>query len=174
MKRLADDSGDTVFLLIRSGLDGVCLDRHEGLFPIKVLTLNVGMRRPLGASAGAVALLMNMPEPQATAILQANNKRFLQFKIPPQVAAETLKEANHQGFAINNELTIRGQRGVAVPCLNPEGQPIAALSIAAITRRMTRARLPELVSLLKEEARHIEQQYAMLSNGSSPTIRKVY
>src|SRR5665647_3143210 len=33
--RLAEKTGDTVFLAIRSGADSVCIDRVEGSFPIK-------------------------------------------------------------------------------------------------------------------------------------------
>ena len=48
LSRIAEATGDTVFLTQRSGLDAVCLDRHEGTFPIKTFTLEIGMRRPLG------------------------------------------------------------------------------------------------------------------------------
>jgi DNA-binding IclR family transcriptional regulator len=50
--RLADRTGDTVFLTLRSGYDAVCIDRREGSFPIRALVLDVGTRRPLGVGAG--------------------------------------------------------------------------------------------------------------------------
>jgi hypothetical protein len=46
LARIAEATGDTVFLTQRSGLDAVCLDRREGAFPIKTFTLEVGRRRP--------------------------------------------------------------------------------------------------------------------------------
>jgi DNA-binding IclR family transcriptional regulator len=52
LARLAERTGDTVFLTVRSGFDTVCVDRMEGSFPIKTLTLDVGTRRPLGVGAG--------------------------------------------------------------------------------------------------------------------------
>ena len=57
LERLANLTGDTVMLTIRSGLDAVCIDRAEGSFPVKVLTQNIGTRRPLGVGSGALALL---------------------------------------------------------------------------------------------------------------------
>src|SRR5215208_7421692 len=57
MNRIAEATGDTVFLTQRSGLDAVCVDRHEGTFPIKTFTLEIGMRRPLGVGTGSLAIL---------------------------------------------------------------------------------------------------------------------
>src|SRR5204863_296004 len=44
--RISRQTQDTIYLVVRSGDDIVCLDCREGSFPIKVLTLNVGDRRP--------------------------------------------------------------------------------------------------------------------------------
>ena len=57
LTRIAEATGDTVFLTHRSGLDSVCLDRREGTFPIKTFTLEIGMRRPLGVGTGSLAIL---------------------------------------------------------------------------------------------------------------------
>ncbi|HZQ61201.1 MAG TPA: helix-turn-helix domain-containing protein, partial [Casimicrobiaceae bacterium] len=61
LQRIAEKTGDTVFLTVRSGYDSVCLDRREGSFPIKALMMEPGTRRPLGAGAGGLALLMLLP-----------------------------------------------------------------------------------------------------------------
>lgn len=62
LMRLADRTGDAVFLTIRSGYDTVCIDRKEGSFSIRALTLGVGTRRSLGVGAGGLALLMSLPD----------------------------------------------------------------------------------------------------------------
>ena len=49
--------GDSVFLLVRSGFDAVCLDRCEGPFPIRTFTGDIGGRVPLGVGQGALAIL---------------------------------------------------------------------------------------------------------------------
>ena len=43
--RISAETGDTAFLLVRSGADSFCLDRQSGSFPIQVLTVQVGKRR---------------------------------------------------------------------------------------------------------------------------------
>jgi|PersoiStandDraft_1058852.scaffolds.fasta_scaffold276912_2 Bacterial transcriptional regulator. len=44
---------------------------------------------------------------------------------------------------------------VAVPVIGPEGRPIAAFAVAAITERIVGERLGELVALLRAEAANL-------------------
>jgi DNA-binding IclR family transcriptional regulator len=46
---------DTVFLIIRSGNDCMCVDRIEDRYPIRALTIDGGVSRPLGIGAGSLA-----------------------------------------------------------------------------------------------------------------------
>ena len=69
MARLAQTTLDTIYLTARSGDEAVCLNRREGLHPIKTLTLNVGDRRPLGVSAGGLALLAFLSDSEVERIL---------------------------------------------------------------------------------------------------------
>src|SRR5439155_1040313 len=39
--------GDTLFLTVRTGLDTLCVARRIGGYPIQVLSIEVGVRRPL-------------------------------------------------------------------------------------------------------------------------------
>ena len=47
-------------------------------------------------------------------------------------------------------------RSVAVP--GPRGEPIAAISVAAISMRLTQQRLPEVIGLMREQAALISQR----------------
>ena len=76
LDRLAQRTGDSIFLLVRSGLDAVCLERVEGGFPVQAHTLNVGARRPLGVGAAGMALLMSLPAAEVESVLIANAERF--------------------------------------------------------------------------------------------------
>ena len=48
MTRLAEETGATALLCACSRHDTVCIDRKAGDYPIKVFTVEVGTRRPLG------------------------------------------------------------------------------------------------------------------------------
>ena len=74
--RIAERTGDTVFLNVRSGPDVLCIDRKEGTFPIKTLIIEVGNRRPLGVGAGGIALLMPLPDEELERVVSANEARL--------------------------------------------------------------------------------------------------
>src|SRR4051812_11736947 len=42
--RLTGSLGETIFLLVRSGFDAVCIDRTSGLLPIRSFTRDIGGR----------------------------------------------------------------------------------------------------------------------------------
>ena len=158
LERLATTTGDTVMLTIRSGLDAVCIDRREGSFPVKVLTQNIGTRRPLGVGSGALALLAAVPDDEVEGILRRNSHRLTPY---PGVTVEVLRKAvadtRSQGFAFNPGHLLKGMYGVGVTIYLAK-QPVAALSIAANYGRMTVARRREIVTLLKREAAKVTQE----------------
>ena len=49
----------------------ICSARALGDYPIKALTLDVGIRRPLGVGAGGLAILCALPEAEADEIIDA-------------------------------------------------------------------------------------------------------
>jgi DNA-binding IclR family transcriptional regulator len=49
---------------VRTGNDTLCVDRRIGSYPIQVLSIEVGARRPLGVSSAGVAILAAMPTPE--------------------------------------------------------------------------------------------------------------
>ena len=64
LEHIAEETGNTVFLLIRSGSDVLCIDRVDGKFPIRTVPIDVGVRRPLGIGAGSLALIAFLPDDQ--------------------------------------------------------------------------------------------------------------
>ena len=158
LERIAAKSGDTVFLSVRSGYDSVCIDRKEGAFPIKALTLEVGTRRPLGVGAGGLALLLRLPEEAMDEIIRANAKRLAAFhKLTVPVLQKTLQRSRKLGYALNDSHIIAGATTLGLPIVNRYGHPFAALSMAAISSRMTPPRQVELAALLRGEIALIER-----------------
>ena len=68
-----------MFLTVRSGFDAVCVDRKQGSFPVQILTVEAGSRRPLGTAAGNLALLFPLPQEEVSRIVDANESRLTQF-----------------------------------------------------------------------------------------------
>ena len=158
LARIADKTGDTVFLTARSGNDSVCLDRKEGSFPIKTFTLEVGARRPLGAGAGGLALLMLLPDQAVDKIARANAGRFASYNnLTVPLLLRSLDRSRKLGYALNDTHNTAGAITLGLPCVNRHGDPFAAISIGAISSRMPEERQKELVSILRREVRLIEQ-----------------
>jgi DNA-binding IclR family transcriptional regulator len=157
LQRFAETSGDRVFLTARSGNDSVCIDRKEGSFPIKTFTLEVGARRPLGAGAGGLALLMLLPEQAVDEIVRANAARFGSYNnLTVPLLLKALKRSRELGYALNDIHNTTGATTLGLPIVNRYGDPFAAISIGAISSRMTDGRQKDLVSILRKEVRVIE------------------
>jgi DNA-binding IclR family transcriptional regulator len=158
LTRIAETTGDTAFLKQRSGLDALCLDRREGGFPIKTFTLEIGMRRPLGVGIGSLAILSALPDEDIRHIIANNAPRLPEYGLSPTSLASQVKKAQKLGYAVRETPSLAGVRSIGQALHNRGGVPFAALSISAISSRMTEKRVAELAVLLKNEARLIEKQ----------------
>ena len=158
LQRLAQATGDTVMLTIRSGLDAVCIDRQEGAFPVKVLTQNVGTRRPLGVGSGSLALLAAFADDEVENVLRRNRDRLDAY---PTLDVEKLRvlvrDARQRGHALNTGHLLKGMYGVGV-AIRLGRQPVAALSIAAHYGRMGPERRKSIAAQLRQEATRIERE----------------
>jgi len=158
LSRIAEATGDTVFLTQRSGFDSVCLDRREGTFPIKTFTLDVGMRRPLGVGTGSLAILSALSEDEIQKALNANAERLPEYGLNSGSLLAQVKRSQKLGFAMREVPGLAGVRSVGHPLRNQSGTAIAALSVSTISSRMSEKRANEVAQLLKSETRQIERQ----------------
>lgn len=148
---LAEDTKDTVYLSERSGLEAVCTARALGDYPIKALTLDVGVRRPLGVGAGGLSILCALPEAEADEIIDANGPRYGKLStLDPARLRALVREGRARGYAFLDGPVIPGVAAVGVAF--PAEQPIAALSVAAIATRLDETRRAEVAALLQRQA----------------------
>ena len=158
MVRIAEATGDTVFITQRSGLDAVCIDRHEGTFPIKTFTIDIGMRRPLGVGTGSLAIVAALPDEEIQTILSRNQPRFEEYGVSGATLLVQARKAQKLGYSMREAPTLAGVRSVGHAIRNQSGIPFAALSVSTISSRMSEKRVIEIAALLKNEARLIERQ----------------
>lgn len=170
LERLARDTEDTIYFSLPSGYDSLCVDRREGSYPIKTLTLSVGDRRPLGVGAGSLALLAFQPETQRDRILAEDGERRRAFGIDGAYLAEAVAASREAGYSLNPGRLIRGMYAVGVPIRRADGPAVAALSVAALSERLSGERLDLVVGRLKAEAAAIEEQAAAVL--SSPLAKR--
>lgn len=157
LDRIAAQTGDTAFLMVRSGTDAVCVDRREGAFPIKAFALNVGDRRPLGIGAGALALLSRLPDAEVQVLARANADALAGYGIASVGALLALvRRTRELGYALHDARAEPGIKMIGMAICNARAEPMAAISVSAIASRFTAKRRGELVSLLNNEIRTIQ------------------
>ena len=162
MVRLAQATLDTIFLTARSGDEVVCIDRREGFHPIKTLTLNIGDRRPLGVSAGGLALLAFLSDQEIERVLSLQAEARTQLPFDQIALRRMIADTRQADFAyydapvLHGSEVVTGMAAVAVPIRRPDKRPIASLSVAAITARLDAQRRKAIVAQLQAEARQIE------------------
>jgi DNA-binding IclR family transcriptional regulator len=157
MQRLADATGDTVYLSIRAGDEAICVARRIGAFPIKTLTLNVGDSRPLGLGAGSLALLAFLPDAEIEGIVARNRSKLAAHRnFDPVSLRSLIARTRRNGHALNDGLMLPEMAALGVPIRRADGQVAAALSVAALRSRLQDGRRDTTLKLLRREAAAIE------------------
>lgn len=149
MDEVAERTGDTVLLSVRVGSEAVCLIRREGSFPIRIMSLDTGHRRPLGVGSGSVALFAYLPVETRHELLATQGSAYAQFGLTADDVEIAAKETRLNGYAVNEGRIIEGVYGVAVAAL-VDGMPVASISVAAIAPRMHQERQIEIVAIIRE------------------------
>lgn len=157
--RLSATFNDTVFLLVRSNFDAVCLDRIEGPFPIRSFTGDIGGKVPLGIGQGSIAILAFLPEEEREAIIRFNMPRILDRASIDEVDLRIkIADVHRHGAARMNFDMIEGMAGLGVPILDNSGVAVAALSIGTLSSRLTETRQNTMTELLQAEAETISRK----------------
>jgi DNA-binding IclR family transcriptional regulator len=156
LRNAASVSGDTCYLSIRSGVDSVCLDRAEGSYPVRVLTVEVGGRLPLGAGTGGVALLAALDDTEVEQVLGAIAADLESYnKLTVDEVRERVRLTRLAGFVDIRNKPLTDVRGIGVTVPNRAGAPHLAISIAAIQDRIPDRRVPQIRELLEETGHNI-------------------
>lgn len=154
MRQLADSTQDTVYLSERSGLEAVCTARHMGDYPIKVLPLDVGIRRPLGIGAGGLAILGAMPPEEAESLVRINGPRYQGFGgLTAEQMLQAVAETRARGYSFLDSVATPGSAALGMAL--PADHPVAAISVAAISGRMKPERHGELVAALRAQVQAV-------------------
>jgi hypothetical protein len=127
--RIAAETGDTIFLMARSGSNAVTVDRQEGTYMIASLTNNIGGQIPLGVGPAGEAILAFLPPDEIDAVLSVNANAYTAFN---GLAASEVKTAlpliRERGYAIDEGRLVEGISALAVP-INSSG-PLTTVDVS--------------------------------------------
>lgn len=154
LQAIADETQDTVYLSERRGVESICTSRVLGDYPIKALTLDVGIRRPMGVGAGGLAILSALPEAEVAQIVEANDARYARFgTFEPGFVQRAVAETRAQGYAFLDSAATPGTAAVGIAF--PPDNPVAAISVAAISSRLGPDRRAQVARVIAQQVRAV-------------------
>ena len=155
LKRLAEESGESVNLGVRDGRVAVVALRVLSVQPLR-LDQPPGTRVPLDCSAMGKALLAFSPDPAgevaALAPFEARTARTL---VDPAEVERELALTRERGWSVDDEESMVGVRCIGAPVLDAGGLARAAIALQAPSARMPRSRFPALAPTIVAAAREI-------------------
>lgn len=146
LKKLSEQTGETVHLVQREGIEAVYIDKVESTASSIRMVSRVGSRIPLYCSGVGKALLAELPDPQIRTVWDSSEIRRL---TPHTITSfdalmERIGEVRERGYALDDEENEEGVRCIAVSLRDYHKEPVYALSISAPVGRMTDERILEL------------------------------
>ncbi|WP_116474739.1 IclR family transcriptional regulator [Zobellella maritima] len=157
MNRLAQLTGETVFLTFNDGLEGVCVEIAESPNSLKY-TVEVGTRFPMYAGANAKVILAYMGNEQREIIRKRGIKQLSKnTKTDWEEIEKQLETIKKDGWSYTEEEFSEGTFGIAVPLFTGANHILGSLGIAGPLFRMGNDRVPYFVELLKEQQDVIEK-----------------
>lgn len=170
--RLADMTGDTIYLFVREGIDLYCSYRQEGTFAIRTLPVDVGSWIPLGLGYAGIAVLGALEPPALETVMgQLHNARPTVRGLDQSKLRHDVERARQIGYADSSRegRLPPSASGVAAAILARHGPPLGAISLLAINERLPAERKVELGHALIAECAQISRQLDESETTINPT-----
>ena len=125
------------------------------------------MRQVIGRAvdAGGLAILCALPPDEADEIIDANAQRYAKLSaLDPVRVRAAVAEGRARGFAFLDSAVVAGTAAVGLAL--PADNPVAAISVAAISARLDPARRIEVAAALQRHTRRLARLLAGLSTAA--------
>ena len=143
---LRDSTQEAVHLAILAQTSIMYLYNLESSQAIGIRSY-IGARKPAFCTCeGRVLLAFGAPELTADVIREGLVARTPKTNTDPKVLRKTLEEVRQSGYAIDDEESEVGMRGIAAPIRDISGKVIAAVSLAGPIQRLTKKDLRSLAT----------------------------
>ncbi|WP_290690551.1 MULTISPECIES: IclR family transcriptional regulator [unclassified Haematobacter] len=153
IRALSADTGFTIMVSMRAGMETVCLDRADGADPLEAKVAQVGERLLLGVGTGGVLLLAAMSDAEIEEILTAPG--YVHSPVTRDEIRTRVARAREQGFADISDKPIPGVRGIGVVVRSDQVLPSLSLSIVGTHARLNDANLAPSLRILRMTAERI-------------------
>jgi len=161
LRDLRDRYRETVNLAVLDGTEMVYLDVVESPQRVK-LAASVGQRLPAFSTASGKAVLAFSPESVVQRTLEAGIPISTEYTLrTPEAFVSDIQQTRERGFAVAVQEFEEGINAVAAPIQGPGDEPLAAVSVAGPSFRLTRERMNEIGPTLAATGRAIAQELVL-------------
>ena len=156
MRRLMDQSGETVNLAILDGTEAVFVDQVQCREMMRTI-VKLGSRAPLHASGVGKAIFASLPDDQIDAILKVRGlPRITGNTITtPETMWASVRVIRQRGWSFDDEEHAIGTRCVAAPIYDEHAETLGALSLAGPSSRLPDERIKQLGPLVAHTAEEL-------------------
>lgn len=159
LERIRDLTGDTIYLIVRSGSDALYLDVVPGTSPIRAIVAEPGIRRPICYSAGGLALLGRLSTQDVYEILSAHADEIAQHKRwTTKHIKQAIQDAKALGYAEVRNSMYMGVSAIAVVLPETPDRPDIAVSVGMVSERLNARKKTELFKILNEVLAPLTEQ----------------
>ena len=160
MRRLMEESGETVNLYVMDEGEVVCIGQVECRQMMRAIA-RPGIRIKMHCSAAGKAMLAWLSEPEMRRILERHGlprvtERTL---VSTEALSVNLEQGRARGHAVDDEEHVAGLRCVAAPIFDEQGRPLASLSVSGPSARLTDQRLNQLGSMVAAAAQAVTAKF---------------
>jgi len=165
LRRLVAETEETAHLCVLEGAHVIYIDKIEPTRSVRMIT-RVGASNPVHCTSVGKAILAFLPEERITDILaQIRYERFTHRTIAtPDALRVEIEKTRRRGYAVDDEELEEGLRCIAVPVLDAQHQPVAAVSVSGPSFRVTAQKLPQVANHLLQCVRGISADMGYVSS----------
>lgn len=158
MRRIHDETGETVFLCVRRDDEAVCIERLEGR-RVQSLALRLGGSLPLHAGAAPRVLLAFEPRERWQEYLARRELERFTDNTPADAATlvAALEEIRDSALAVSDEDVTPGIAALGAPIFGHRGTIRAALSISGVRPAILGERFEAIRELIVSGATEISR-----------------
>lgn len=137
MEALAEQTGETVYVLVPDGAEAVCVAVIESAHYLRI-SVAIGQRRPLHAGAGQKMLLAGLDDQRVRQVLSRRGVVFTPSTITDQAELEQqLDEIRRHGYSLSLGEVDPDAGAVAAPIYDYSGQMVATIVVGGAMSRAT-------------------------------------
>jgi DNA-binding IclR family transcriptional regulator len=171
MERLHDETGETVYILLRRGRDAVCIERIDGR-RAALMDLKLGGSLPLHEGAAPRAFLAFGSRKDRDAYIDGRSLHDSQTdtEIAPTELNAFLDAAREAGVVVNEHVYPKGFAAIGAPIRDFRGEVCAALSISGVRDSLLGEDPERVPRLIVEAAAEISRSLGH-DGANAPTER---